>query len=160
MMSGGCTCRVDVHVGWVGPNCQNTALDHLFQRQGFIQSGGGPGIPPSLPPSHNFSYPEILKLSMVIILAIMCHQNVWKFCPRLQMKQSWRYNKFKIFMGGGGGACPQTPPQVGMHAFHTLLSSCYHPVSHQLKILYETLSAVSQYWAPDISMIETTCLDQ
>ena len=34
-----------VDVGWVGPNCQNTALDHLFQRQGFIQRGG-PGIPP------------------------------------------------------------------------------------------------------------------
>ena len=61
--------------------------------QGFIQ---GPWNSPPL--SYNFLYPEILKLSMVIILAIymllnvsMCHQNVvWKFCPRLHQKQSER----------------------------------------------------------------------
>ena len=51
------------------------------------RGGGGLEFPP----------PEILKLSMVIILAIymllnisMCHQNVWKFCPRLRQKQSER----------------------------------------------------------------------
>ena len=98
-----------------------------------------------LPLSHNFPYPEILKLSMVIILAIymllnvsMCHQNVRKFCPRLCQKQSERYINSKF----SWGACPQTP-LVSMHTFHTLLSSCYHPVflpPPQLKILYEILT--------------------
>ena len=77
------------------------------QHQGFIQSAGGPGIPS---PSHNFPYPEILKLSRVIIFAIymslnvsVCHQNVWKFCPRLRQKQSERYINSKCSWGGGGG---------------------------------------------------------
>ena len=55
---------------------------------------GGGGDPWNSPQS----YPEILKLSMVIILAVymllnisMCHQNVWKVCPRLRQKQSERY---------------------------------------------------------------------
>ena len=96
----------------------------------FHTEGRGAGIPPP-PPSHNLPNPEILKLSMVIILAIcmllnvsMCHQNVRKFCPRLHQKQSERYINSKFFWRG---ACPQTP-LVGMHAFRTLLSSCYHPV--------------------------------
>ena len=57
---------------------------------------GGPGISPP---------PETLKLSMVIIIVVpsilaiqfymlldisMCHQNVWKVCPRLRQKQSER----------------------------------------------------------------------
>ena len=46
-----------------------------------------------LPLSHNFPYPEILKLSMVIILAIYMllniyvSSNVQKFHPRLHQKQ-------------------------------------------------------------------------
>ena len=49
---------------------------------------GGPKISPPPPPPPGLN-PEILKLSMVTILAIymllntsMCHQNVQKFCPR------------------------------------------------------------------------------
>ena len=38
------------------------------------------------------------------------------------------------------GHAPNTP-LVGMHVFRTLLSTCYHPVSPLLKILYETLRA-------------------
>ena len=87
---------------------------HIFAGFHTETGGGGAGIPPI----HSFPYPEILKLSMVIILAIymllnvsMCHQNVLKFWPRLRQKQSKRYI---IFLGG---ACPQNP-LVGMHAFH------------------------------------------
>ena len=103
---------------------------------------GGPEISP--PPSHNFPYPEILKLSMVIIIAIymllnvsMCHQNVRKFCPRLRQKRSERY--INIPGGGGGGSMPPDPPSRHACVSHTLLSSCYHPVPPQLKILCETL---------------------
>ena len=72
------------------------------------------------PPSHNFSPlpPEILKLSMFIILAIymlmnvsMYHQTcVWKFVPDC-VRSNLR--------GCGGGGCPQTP----------LVGTCdyYHP---------------------------------
>ena len=77
---------------------------------GFHTEGGrGLEFPPG--PSHDFPYPEILKLSMVIILAIymllnvsMCHQNVWKFCPRLHQKQSERYINSKFSWRGGGHA--------------------------------------------------------
>ena len=75
----------------------------------FVQSILESGIPPP---------PEILKLSMVFILAIcmlldisMCHQSVWKFYPRLCQKQSERM-------------C-----LVGTDAAHMLLWSCYYPVS-------------------------------
>ena len=106
-----------------GQRLYTVAMDS--PQAGFhMGEGDGPGIPPPPPPGHNFPYPEILKLSMVIILAIMCHQNVRKFCPRLRQKQSERYINSKFFLGGG--VCPQTP-QVGRHAFRTLLSSCYHP---------------------------------
>ena len=55
--------------------------------RGEFQRGGGWNSPPAT----IFPYPEILKLSMVIVLAIymllnvsMCHQNVRKFCPKLR----------------------------------------------------------------------------
>ena len=110
-----------------------TACVQLFitiNSQGFIQKGGGAGIPPP-PISHNFPYPEILKLSMVIILAIlhvterMCHQNVWKFCPRLHEKQSERYINSKFSLGGG---MPPDPPSRHTCISHTTII-CYHPVS-------------------------------
>ena len=105
-----------------------------FHTEGGGGGGGGGGLE-FPPPSHNFPPPppppqKILKLSMVIIISYlhvtehMCHQNVCKFCPRLRQKQSERYINSKF----SWGACPQTP-LVGMHAFCTLLSSCYHPVS-------------------------------
>ena len=101
------------------------------------------------PPSHNFPYPEILKLSMVIIIVIymlldisMCHQSVWKFCPRLRQK---RYIISKFSWGGGGGM-PPDPPSRNACISHTtiiLLPSSFSspppPPHPQLKILYETL---------------------
>ena len=39
--------------------------------------GGGAGIPPL--PSHNFPYPEILKLSMVIIIISYLHVTEHKY---------------------------------------------------------------------------------
>ena len=54
-----------------------------------------------------FPPPEILKLSMVFILAIymllnisMYHQNVWKSCHRLCQKQSERMQIQKFSWGG------------------------------------------------------------
>ena len=104
-------------------------LNHLSQ--GFIQRLGGPGISP--PP--NFPYPEILKLSMVIILAIymllnasMCHQNVRKFCPRLHQKQSKRY----IDSNFSWGEMPPDPPSRHACVSHTtiiLLLSCFPPTN-------------------------------
>ena len=87
--------------------------------QGFKQRGLE--FPPV--PSHNFPYPEILKLSMVIILAIymllnvsMCHQNVQKFS---RIRSNLRGQDFPE------RACPQIPlVKVCMHS-HT---TCY-PVS-------------------------------
>ena len=88
-------------------------------------------------PSHNFPYPEILKLSMVITLPIymllnisMCRQNVQKFS---RIRSNLRGQDFP------GRACPQTPlVKVCMHSHTT-----YYPVSppppNQLKIVYETL---------------------
>ena len=95
--------------------------------QGFIQRGGGPGIPPPL---------EILKLSMVIIVASM-HCLEIKFitdCVRRNLRRNLRGSKFKIFREGG--ICPQTP-LVATHTTIILLPFCSLPP--QLKILYETL---------------------
>ena len=114
-------------------------------KSGFHTEGGG--RLEFFPPSHNFPYPEILKLSMVIILAIymllnvsMCHQNVRKFCPRLHQKQSERYINSKFSWGG----MPPDPPSRHACISHTtiiLLPSCFPP---QLKILYETLQMNSK----------------
>ena len=109
------TCCVDISISneaYEPRPQQNPALYHFESgnaiefpgdMQGFIQGGGGGGISPpaTIPP------PEILKLSIVIILAIymllnisMCHQNVWKFCPRLRQKQSERYTRSNFSWGG------------------------------------------------------------
>ena len=79
-----------------------------------------------------FSPLEILKLSMVIILAIymlldisMCYRNVvvWKGCPRNNL----RGFEFNILIGGGGGM-PSDPPSRYSRISHItiiLLPSCF-----------------------------------
>ena len=104
--------------------------------KGFIQGGG-------LPPSHNFPYSEILKLSVYYISYLHVTERKYvsskclEICPRLQSERCIN-SKFSLGGGGRGGTC-----LVRMHAFRTLLSSCYHPATilfpPQLKILYETL---------------------
>ena len=92
----------------------NTNTVDTYVPSGFHTEGGG--ALEFVPPSHNFPYQEILKLSMVIILAIymllnvsMCHQNVRKFCPKLCQKQSERYINFLGGGGGGGGGYVPRP---------------------------------------------------
>ena len=102
---------------------------HMLMKPGFhTERGGGAGIP-SQP---QFSLPRNLEIEYGYYLHVterMCHQNVRKFCPRWGQKQSERYINSRFSWGGegrggSGGHAPQTP----MHGFHTLLSSCYHPV--------------------------------
>ena len=104
-----------------------------------------------LPLSHNFPYPEILKLSMVIILAIYMLLNIYmrvikcsEISSQIASEAILRGIYIYIYINSkfSWGACPQIP-LVGMHAFCILLSSCYHPVSPpQLKILYEPCRAM------------------
>ena len=109
--------------------------------------GGGGGGPEISPPQPQFSLPRNLEIeygyyiSYLHVSERMCHQNVWKFCPRLRQKQSERHINSKF---SWGGACLQNP-LVGIHAFRTLLSSYYHPVfPPQLKILYEALHSYTK----------------
>ena len=71
------------------------------------------------------SPPEILKLSMVIVLSQVLNSNLVPNCIRSNLRGS----KFKIFLGGGGGG-------GGGEGY-------YHPATilspPQFKILYETL---------------------
>ena len=56
----------------------------------------------------------------------MCHQNVWKFCPRLRQKQSERYINSKFSWREGG--MPPDPPSSHECLSHTtiiLLPSCF-----------------------------------
>ena len=56
---------------------QFVKVQFSMDRQGFIQRGGGGGGGGlESPPRHNFLYPEILKLSMVIMLAIYMLLNI------------------------------------------------------------------------------------
>ena len=115
----------------------------LVGSQGFIQIGGG-GLEFPSPP-------EILKLSMVIIvLSQVLNNNLVPDCVRSNLRGS----KFKIFLGGHAPRPPSrhTHLCVCEHAFTTLLSSYNHPVSPlHLKILYETMTVVSfPYLCTDI----------
>ena len=103
--------------------------------QGSIQRVGTWNFPP--PPSHNFPYPEFLKLNMVIILAIymllnlsMCHQNVRKFLSQIASEVIWEVYEIKLFLG-------EHAPRP--HTTIILLPSCSPPPAPQLKILYEKL---------------------
>ena len=103
-------------VARVGVDGRFTYVDpryHSFRdhKAGFRTEGGRGGLEfPSTP------QPEILKLSMVIIVVpsllgiylTMCHQNVvWKFVQDF-VKSNLRGSKFKIFPGKGG-AFPRPP---------------------------------------------------
>ena len=108
--------------------------------QGFIQSGGvWAGISPP------FS-PEILKLSMVIIvLSQVLNNNLVPDCIRSHLRGS----KFKIFLGRHAPST-HTSLRVRERAF----AHYYHPATilfppppppSQLKILYETLVTVVSF---------------
>ena len=101
--------------------------------QGFIQSGGGAGIPPlpPPPPSHNFLCPKIFKLSMVIILAIYMLLNVCviEILSQIASEAVREVYKFKNFSGD----MPPDPPSRHACISHTtiiLLPSCPPPPTH------------------------------
>ena len=87
-----------------------------FYMQGFIQGGGGGGL--------EFPPPEILKLSMVIIvLSQVLNNNLVPDCVRSNLRGS----KIQNFPGGHA----PRPPLVGTHAcacVSVLSHTCYHPV--------------------------------
>ena len=110
--------------------CTHTTHTHMHIRVSY--GGGGAGIPP--PPTQP-QFPPPRNLEIEYGYYISCHQNVWKFCPRLHQKQSERYINSKFSWGG----MPPDPPSrhtCVSHATITLLPSCSPP---HLIILYETL---------------------
>ena len=92
-----------------------------YIRVSYRGGRGGPGIPPPA------TLPRNLEIEYGYILAIMCHQNVWKFCPRLCQKQSERYINSRFSFGGG---MPPDSPSRHACVSHTtiiLLPSCSPP---------------------------------
>ena len=111
--------------------CIFTSCHNYFSGTRRVSYRGEGGLEFS-PPSHSFPYPEIMKLSMVIILAIHVterkyHQNVRKFCPRLCQKQSERCINSKFSWGGGGGGGVPPDPPSRSHTTIILLPSCFPP---------------------------------
>ena len=89
--------------------------------------------------------PEVIILTIYMLLnMIMCHQNVWKFCPRLRQKQS---DRMYIFLGG---ACPRPPHRHFAYYYHCatilfpLLSQnpIWTPSKHACSIIYSTFYGV------------------
>ena len=122
-----------------------------FHTEGCV---GRRNSPPPL--SHNFPPPEILKLSIVIVLAIYVtgHKYVsysLEILSQIASEAIWEENF-------PGRACSQTL-LVGTHTFCTLLSplpSCFPlpPPPPHLKILYETLLLASASEGRDIHVPE------
>ena len=106
-----------------------------FRTEG-VGGGGGAGIISPPPRNLEIEYGYYISyLQVTEHIKYVSSKCCLEVCPRLRQKQSDRMQ----IQNFPKGACPH-PPLVGMHTFHTLLSSCYHPVSpSQLKILYETL---------------------
>ena len=96
--------------------------------KGFIQRGGGPGIPTPPP------LPEILKLSMVI--TVCCLESL----SQIASEAIWEDLNSKFSRGGGD--MPTDPPSS-----HTRFACYYHPATilfpPQLKIQFPPYSAQS-----------------
>ena len=108
---------------------------------GFHRKGWRPWNPP---------FPQISWNWVWLLLWLVCV--IWKVCPRC-VRSNLRGFNFP------GGDMPPDPPSS--HAcLRTLLSSCCHPafIAPQLKILYETLAALSWLNAETLERVPTPSL--
>ena len=94
-------------------------------QRGFHTEGWGAwNFPPS--PQPQFSLPRNLEIEYGYYISYlhvtecisMCHQSVWKFCPRLHQKQFERYINSKFSWGGG---MPPYPPSRHACVLHTTI---------------------------------------
>ena len=77
--------------------------------------GGGAGIPPR---NLEIEYGYYISFYMLLNISMYRQNVVWKILSQIAVRSDLR----------GCKLMPQTPV-VGTHAFHTVLSSCYHPFS-------------------------------